>query len=297
MKNLLIPFFLIVLSANLALSQSPSYPTPILPKDYNPTISISIRRESDSKTPKKIKVTLQELLSQVKSQLYTVTKHPVYNEKSVTYDGFLFKDVIAFIAQKLQVDNVNQFQYSLWASDNFSAFISSEDLQSGEAFLAWREIRPVIDTSTSNISHDGLWTMVEKHGTPGPFYLVWNNPEKTYWQKWPFKIVDITLVSQNVLEKFNSVAPESGDFTRTKGFRLAIKNCTSCHHISGVGFGQMAGDLADIAKYRDHNSFVSQIRNPGGRMVPFTATELSDEDIHAIYTYLNSSGDRPERKK
>ena len=176
------------------------------------------------------------------------------------------------------------FVFSFWASDNFSAFITNEDLKTGHAFLAWRGVDFQAGPKTSN----GLWTLVPQHGDPGPFYLVWDNPETTFWKKWPFKIVDITLVSENIVNKFEDMKPDD-DFTRTKGYRLVVNNCTSCHKISGIGFGEMGPDLAEMVKFRSDADFIKQIRtpNPMGRMISFSSKAISDDDIKAIHTYLS----------
>lgn len=253
--------------------------------EYNPTLTLSVRRASDSEKLEKITVSLKELSQNVKGSIFTINKHPVYKDKAVTYEGFYFKNVLAYVAEKLKSGDINQYIYSLWASDNFSAFIEPSDLETGEAFLAWKEIGA--DSNPATVSPDGLWTMVEKHGNPGPFYLVWNNPEKTYWKKWPFKLVDLTLISKDILSTFNSIIP-ADDFVLNKGYSLTVKNCTSCHQVAGKGFGQMAGDLSDIAKYRDSEAFIKQIRTPVARMVPFTPSELSDDDIKAIHQFLIS---------
>lgn len=253
--------------------------------EYNPSLTFSVRRATDTDAVKKISVTLAELKQNLKNSTFTVNQHPVYSGRAVTYAGFYFKEVIQYAAKKTQAGSVSDYVYSLWASDNFSAFIEPSDLQGGEAFLAWKEIGA--DSDPSTVSPDGLWTLVEKHGNPGPFYLVWNNPEKTYWQKWPFKLVDLTFISQDILKTFNSLAP-GNDFVLNKGYTLAVKNCTACHQIAGKGFSQMAGDLSRLAQYRSVEAFVKQIRKPLSRMVPFTKVELSDDDIRAIHQYLKS---------
>ncbi len=250
---------------------------------YNPSFSFSVRRESDSKLPTKVSLSLEEMQRDLTESTFVVEKHPVYDGRSVTYLGFDFKDVIGLLAKKLSIENTSRFVFSLWASDNFSAFINTEDLKSGHAFLAWREVGSQNENKTPN----GLWTLIPQHGDPGPFYLVWDNPETTYWKKWPFKIVDITLISESIINKFESIRSDD-DFARTKGFRLVVNNCTSCHKISRVGFGEMGPDLAVVAKFRSEAEFVKQIRTPSpqGRMIAFKPSELSDDDIKAVYLYL-----------
>ncbi len=252
---------------------------------YNPSLSFSVRRESDSELPTKVTISLKEIQKEVTESTFVVEKHPVYEGRSVTYLGFDFKDVIGLLAKKLEMESTDGFVFSLWASDNFSAFVSNEDLKQGHAFLAWREI----GSENPNKTPNGLWTMVPQHGDPGPFYLVWNNPETTYWKKWPFKIADITLVSATIVNKFDSIKPDD-DFMRTKGYRLVVNNCTSCHKISGVGFGDMGPDLAVMAKFRSEADFVKQIRtpNPLSRMISFKPSALSDDDIKAVYQYLTT---------
>lgn len=252
-----------------------------LPDTYNPTIQLSVRTESDAEEIKKIEIPFSILQSHLKEKSFTVEKHPAYGNRKVHYFGFDFKDLIQFAKNELKVQSDRKYQYSIWASDNFSAFVSDSDLNSGHAFLAFQELDP----DDKSKSQDGLWSNVEKHGNPGPFYLVWDNPEKTYWQKWPFKIAELTLVSEGLLQVFDQLAPDD-DFMRTKGYRLVLKNCVACHMVKRIGYGQMGPDLDILFKSRSENDFTKQIRNPKGRMIAFGKEQISDDDISAIRSYL-----------
>lgn len=172
-------------------SQSPDKDHADTTNNYNPNIQISVRLSSDNEFLKKVPLSLNELKANLKESIFEIQKHPVYPGKNIKYLGFDFKEVVKLIESKLNLQNSEQYLFSLWASDNFSSFVSTEDLATGRAFLAWREVHGG-DENKSSLSDDGLWTLVDKHGSPGPFYLVWDNPEKTYWQKWPFKIAEIT---------------------------------------------------------------------------------------------------------
>lgn len=248
---------------------------------YNPTIQISVRGKNDKDFLKKTSISLTDLTKNVGLKPFAMAKHPVY-EKPVKYDGFYFNDVAMYLNKKLGVKDPTNYIYSIWASDNFSAFVTHEDLASGKAFLATRELE---NADSTKKSEDGLWTMVEKHGSPGPYYLVWDNPEKTYWQKWPFKIAEITLISKDVANKFTKLKPKD-DFVLNKGYNLVLKNCTSCHQVAKTGFAKMGPDLKDLAQLREEKDFLKQIRQPMGKMLPFTTDILSDDDVSAIYTYL-----------
>ncbi len=250
--------------------------------EYNPSIQISVREKNDKDFLKKSTVSLSDFNKNLTATPFVVMKHPVYADKPVKYDGFYFNDVAKLINKKLKIKNPKNYIYSIWASDNFSAFVTNEDLASGKAFLAWHEME---FADPKNKTEDLLWTKIEKHGSPGPFYLVWDNPEKTYWQKWPFKIAEITLISKDVANKFTKLKPKD-DFVLNKGYNLVLKNCTSCHQVAKTGFAQMGPDLKDLANLKEEKDFLKQIRQPMGKMLPFTSDVLSDDDVGAIYTYL-----------
>ncbi len=251
---------------------------------YNPKLSVSVREKSDSTLPPKLEISLQDLQKLIPETTFEVKNHPVYKEQRIVYKGFYFKDVIRLLSKKLKIQDLSNYIYSVWSSDNFSAFISPDDMQTADAFLAWREVHA--NKNLGPATEDGLWTAVEKHGSPGPFYLVWNHPEKTYWQKWPFKIVDITFVNKDISKRFDSLIPDD-DFMRMKGYRLILKNCISCHKISDIGFGQMGPDLTGLAKTKKLADFTKQVRTPEGRMIAFSSSDLSDDDIKSIYLYLS----------
>lgn len=249
---------------------------------YNPTIQISVRNKNDKDFLQKSTVSLADFSKNLEATPFVILKHPVYADKPVKYDGFYFNDVVKLINKKLKIKNPKNYIYSIWASDNFSAFVTNEDLTSGKAFLAWHEME---FADPKNKTEDLLWTKIDKHGSPGPFYLVWNNPEKTYWQKWPFKIAEITLISKDVANKFTKLKPKD-DFVLNKGYNLVLKNCTSCHQVAKTGFANMGPDLKDLAKLRDEKDFLKQIRQPSGKMLPFTPDILSNDDVSPIYIYL-----------
>ena len=253
---------------------------------YNPTLQISVRNKDDKEFLKKTTISLDDISKKTVKHSFEVKNHPVYSSekvaKDVKYEGFYFNDVAKFINKKLGIKNPSDYIYSIWASDNFSAFVTNEDLSDGKAFLATRETK---FADANNKTEDGQWTKIEKHGNPGPFYLVWNNPKKTYWQKWPFKIAEITLISKDVANKFTSLKPKD-DFVLNKGYHLVLKNCTSCHQVNKIGFANMGPDLKDLAALREEKDFLKQIRQPMGKMLPFTTDVLSDDDVSAVYTYL-----------
>lgn len=277
---------------NSSISKMKSWPTngqnrSIATVSYSqsPTLKISLRQDASSDLPEKVSISITEIAKALKEETFTVKEHPVYDNTTVTYAGYYFKDVINYLASKLQIKNTSDLVFSIWSSDNFSAFVTNEDLMSGTAFFAIREINS--ENKKSLKTADGLWTSIEKHGSPGPFYLVWDNPKDTYWQKWPFKIVEITFVSKALKSRFDKISP-GDDFMETKGYRLVLNNCTSCHQVAGVGLGNMGPDLKALGQFRSEKDFNKQIRTPKGRMISFPETVLSDEDIKAMYLYLRS---------
>lgn len=253
----------------------------------NPILRLSVRQATDNDHPKTVELSLADLKKKLNSKTFEVLAHPEYGNNTMKYRGFLFRDVIQLIAKTFKLRDTSNYIYSAWASDNFSALITPEDMTSGTAVLAWTEIAG--ENGGGNQIH---WTPVAKHGSPGPFYLVWDNPKTTYWKKWPFKIAEVALLDRYVTKKFDLIAPNE-DANETKGYRLVVKNCTSCHKIAGVGFSDMGPDLKVLLQVRDLASFTKQIRTPMARMAPFDSKQLSDEDIKSIYAYLGALKVKP----
>jgi mono/diheme cytochrome c family protein len=161
------------------------------------------------------------------------------------------------------------------------------------------------------------WLAVEPSGRPwpplpgktasaGPFYILWQNPDRTvsseYWayqvtalaaarapsDRWPQLRVDAALPAD---------APER------RGEALYAAVCLACHRLSGAGEAEVGPDLnrpMNPTRYFQRPALLRYIRDPSSvrhwpdqRMPGFPPEVLSDADIEAVVRYLEHMAGRP----
>lgn len=136
--------------------------------------------------------------------------------------------------------------------------------------------------------------------TPGPFYLIWKNPERSriVGEEWPFQLSAFEV--RGPLEsKFPAIVPDP-KLKETdpvmRGYRLFTTNCFSCHRMNGQGESEVGPDLNlpfNPTEYLRDKYLKMLIRNPQnlrhwpeGRMTEFSPEDLSDGQIEDLMKYL-----------
>ena len=140
----------------------------------------------------------------------------------------------------------------------------------------------------------------EPNKTAGPFYLVWEHPEKSKIaiEEWPYQLAGFEQ-KPSLESQFPHAAPDPSIAATSPvraGYGAFMKNCFPCHTMNGEGASQVGPDLNlphNPTEYLKPDYFALLVRNPQSlrrwpesKMRGFNQTELSDEDLRNISAYL-----------
>lgn len=134
----------------------------------------------------------------------------------------------------------------------------------------------------------------------GPFYLIWQNPERggISPEQWPYAMAALSAVpspgqrwpEMRVADSLPADAPARS------GQAAYVTHCLACHRLAGSGEGNVGPDLlrpVPATSYLSHSGLRALIRDPRAvrnwpdqRMPAFDPEILSDSDIDAIVAYL-----------
>lgn len=136
----------------------------------------------------------------------------------------------------------------------------------------------------------------------GPFYLVWQAPERARIssEQWPYALAALTEVASPV-QRWPAIAvPASvpADAPARRGQAVFIANCLPCHRLAGHGEGNVGPDLLrpmPAVAYLTDAGLRALIRNPAAvrrwpaqRMPGFDAATIGDRDVEAVIAYLRA---------
>lgn len=265
-------------------TQSEQHPPRI---DADPVLTIKVKDK-----------TIQFRRSQLLQSPYLVTldiaKDPAYGGKKTTYQAV----PVAGLFQGMRVEDKATMVFNCY--DGFSAPISASRLLNVEpsASIAYIAIEPA----------DKKWPPVKEGATKtaGPFYLVWDRPEKSaiVTEEWPYQLAGFeakpSFESLYPLTAPSETLTEKGRI-RT-GYRAFQKNCFACHTLNRQGTSQMGPDLNvphNPTEYMKPKYLKMLIRNPQdlrhwpqSKMAAITTESLSDTDLQNIYLYLEHMASR-----
>jgi len=145
-------------------------------------------------------------------------------------------------------------------------------------------------------------SLPDRDVSAGPFYLVWQNPERSRVgsEQWPFALVELSAVADPVRRWPQlAVAPSSSSGApERRGQAVFIKNCMPCHRLNGAGEGTIGPDLGqpmNVTSYMTPGGLRALIRDPksvrtwpGQQMIGFDAAKIPDADIDALIAYLSA---------
>jgi mono/diheme cytochrome c family protein len=144
----------------------------------------------------------------------------------------------------------------------------------------------------------------DKTVSPGPFYLVWQDPERARisTEQWAYALAALTVVSSPV-QRWPAIAVAasvSEDAPARRGQTAFIANCLPCHRLGGDGEGMIGPDLLQpmpATAYFTEAGLHALIRNPAAvpswpaqQMPAFDAAVLEDAEVDAIIAYLRYLG-------
>lgn len=177
------------------------------------------------------------------------------------------------------------------AADGFAAEIDSTPLLNTQGAQAWLAIEDPAQP----------WpTLAENHGSAGPFYLVWTQPQagRISPEQWPYQLATIRRLS-GVAERFPAIVPDpslpAGSPVQ-RGFAVFQRTCFACHTLNGEGDARLGPDLNiphNPTEYLSAELLRAYIRNPQSlrrwpqaKMQGFDTQAMSDADLDAVLAYL-----------
>jgi mono/diheme cytochrome c family protein len=142
----------------------------------------------------------------------------------------------------------------------------------------------------------------DKQQSAGPFYLVWEHPERSGVgsEQWPYQTVALTGV-ESPAHRWPQMAVDASlpaDAPARHGQEVFAVQCLPCHRMKGAGEGELGPDLGQPmspAQYFTPEALRRLIRDPKSvrtwpqQMMPaFGKDKLSDAHLDAVIAYLGA---------
>jgi mono/diheme cytochrome c family protein len=139
-----------------------------------------------------------------------------------------------------------------------------------------------------------------KDASAGPFYLVWQYPERSRVvnEQWPYMLEKLTAVQSPEVRwpqlKINETLP--ADAPAKLGEAVFATQCLPCHRLNGGGGSGIGPDLGQpmaATDYMTEQGLRALVRDPKSvrtwpqqQMPAFSPTILPDTDLEALIAYL-----------
>jgi mono/diheme cytochrome c family protein len=145
-----------------------------------------------------------------------------------------------------------------------------------------------------------LWPHLPgKTVSAGPFYLVWQDPERAAisTEQWPYALTALSLVP-SPMQRWPAIAVDASvpqDALARRGQAVFIANCLPCHRLDGGGEGTVGPDLLwpmPALAYLTETGLRALIRNPAAvrswpaQQMPAFGDTIRESDIDAVIAYL-----------
>ena len=234
-----------------------------------------------------VSFTLSDLLKRPSVQTIAVSADPAYGGQAKTYRAIPAAELFR------GVEIIKNGTIVFKCLDGFSGPLNKRDLlntdpQKSIAFIALEE-------------PNKRWSPLKpgQKVTAGPFYLVWQNPEKSNIARemWPFQLSGLE-VKADLASLFPKIISKSQDKNVQAGFTSFIGNCFACHTLNGQGTSQMGPDLNipfNPTEYMGEKYLRQLIRDPQSlrrwpqsKMPGFSSKDLADSELDQIVAYLRS---------
>ena len=139
-----------------------------------------------------------------------------------------------------------------------------------------------------------------KDVSAGPFYLVWEHPERSRVgnELWPYQLAALTGVESPAHRWPQMVVASSlpADAVARRGQAVFTTQCMACHRMKGAGAADVGPDLGqpmNPTQYLTKEGLRALIRNPKAvrtwplqQMPAFDEKGLPDADLDAVIAYL-----------
>jgi mono/diheme cytochrome c family protein len=227
--------------------------------------------------------TADELLARPDAETIAVPRDPSYGQ-AMSYRGIPLRGLLSALPSDL-TDTIQAR-----AADGFVAEIPRA-LISGAA-VPWIALE---DASRP-------WPPLQgKAISAGPFYLVWEHPERARIspEQWVFALAALTAVP-SPMQRWPAIAVDASvpeDAPARRGQAAFIANCLPCHRLGDAGEATLGPDLLrpmPATVYFTETGLRALIRNPAAvrhwpaqQMPAFDQNALSDSEIDAVVAYLH----------
>lgn len=143
---------------------------------------------------------------------------------------------------------------------------------------------------------------------PGPFYLVWEGPERSgvTQEQWPYQLASLTAV-ESPAHRWPQLVVDASvptDAAARRGQQHFADACLSCHRLNGGGAAEVGPDLGqpmNAVNYMTPLGLRTLVRDPKSvrtwpqqQMPGFSAKELPDAELDALIAYLQHMAQRKE---
>ena len=149
-------------------------------------------------------------------------------------------------------------------------------------------------------------TLPHKTETAGPFYLVWEHPERSgvTREQWPYQLVRLSLVASPARRWPQLSVSANVPYTSFAwhGLDVFVAQCLPCHRMNGGGVSEIGPDLGrpmNPTQYLTEADLRAIIRSPqavrawpGQQMIGFSNTTLPDADLDALVAYLRAMAEK-----
>jgi mono/diheme cytochrome c family protein len=142
----------------------------------------------------------------------------------------------------------------------------------------------------------------DKQASAGPFYLVWEHPERSGIgsEQWPYQTIALTG-AESPAHRWPQMAVDvslPADAPARRGQEVFTVQCLPCHRMKGAGEGELGPDLGQPmspTQYFTPEALRKLIRNPKSvrtwpqQIMPgFDQSKISDADLDAVIAYLGA---------
>jgi mono/diheme cytochrome c family protein len=203
-----------------------------------------------------------------------------------------------------------------WASPGWASRFDTLEASAADGFIAQIPLALI-----ARGTHGGAvaWLAIEDPAHPweplphhtksaGPFYLVWENPERSNIrsEQWPHWLMRLTLV-ESPLHRWPQLELPPGQTSdpsaARSGQKVFLTFCLPCHRLNGGGASDTGPDLGqpmNATRYLTEAGLRAIIRNPRSvrtwpnqTMQGFGVKTLPDADVDNLLVYLRVMAAKP----